>query len=367
MELYLKNKGGDNKLVSYKEWKRIINNIKRNVKGITKITEEEAAERLKELIIESVRKRTNEINDLENEDKTDIYVLFSGGIDSTIIALALKSLNVKFKCISVGTKKSKDLIMAEKIAREYNFNIEKKVLSSEEILENLEAVMRILKTSNKMKLGVGTVLYSALKFITIGNDQNKENKGKKKGKEKENKEEKTGKTRIVMTGLGTEDIFAGYNKHLIAMMNKEDINELCWHGLITTYERDLTRDIPIIKSFKEFNVVGATPFLDEKIIRFGMGLKPELKIRKIKYKDESGVIKEGFIKKYILRISAVKLGLKKEFAMRPKRAAQYGSGIEKEIIKLAKKEGFKKEIEWLRNKLQFILKSEQGNKSNNGH
>ena len=44
-------------------------------------------------------------------------------------------------------------------------------------------------------------------------------------------------------------------------------------------------------------------------------------------------------KKFILRKAAIKLGLKEEFAFRPKTAAQYGSGFDKALIRLAKERG----------------------------
>ena len=46
-------------------------------------------------------------------------------------------------------------------------------------------------------------------------------------------------------------------------------------------------------------------------------------------------------KKIILRLLAINLGLKKEFAMRKKVAAQYGSNFDKAIEKLAKRNDFK--------------------------
>ena len=46
------------------------------------------------------------------------------------------------------------------------------------------------------------------------------------------------------------------------------------------------------------------------------------------------------------------LGLKKEFAFRKKKAAQYGSNFDKAILKLAKKNGFKYKKEYL----DYLLK-----------
>ncbi|MDP4012946.1 MAG: asparagine synthase-related protein, partial [Candidatus Nanoarchaeia archaeon] len=51
--------------------------------------------------------------------------------------------------------------------------------------------------------------------------------------------------------------------------------------------------------------------------------------------------------KIVLREAAVKLGLPKEFAYRPKKAAQYGSKFDKTIQKLALKKGFEHKQDYL--------------------
>ena len=78
-----------------------------------------------------------------------------------------------------------------------------------------------------------------------------------------------------------------------------------------------------------------TPFLDEKVIKSAMNLPPAYKINK-------------GIRKYLLREIALDLGLPREFAFRKKTAAHYGSGIDKAILKLAKKNGFKYKKDYLK-------------------
>ena len=49
----------------------------------------------------------------------------------------------------------------------------------------------------------------------------------------------------------------------------------------------------------------------------------------------------NLINKKILRNIAQDLGIPKEFSNRKKKGAQYGSGFDKAILRLAKKNGFK--------------------------
>lgn len=128
---------------------------------------------------------------------------------------------------------------------------------------------------------------------------------------------------IFFGGLGSEEVFAGYQEHALA----EDVNEACWKGLSgRLYERDFTRDAALGKAL---NVQVRCPFLDDDVIVTAMGIPGERKI-------------VGEHKKAILREIAEELGLPREIAWRKKMAAQYGSGFDKALERLAKKSGMKK-------------------------
>lgn len=96
-------------------------------------------------------------------------------------------------------------------------------------------------------------------------------------------------------------------------------------GFKKVYENDLLRDLAVINHF-QINM--QCPFLDKELVRYSMLISPELKINE-------------HHKKLILLETAIHLGLEKEFAFRPKKAAQYGSGFHTAIEKLTKKKGFK--------------------------
>ena len=98
----------------------------------------------------------------------------------------------------------------------------------------------------------------------------------------------------------------------------------------------LTRDY-LISEYTKIKV--ETPFLDKDLIINAMKIHPKLKIN-----DDT--------KKIILRLLAINLGLKEEFAMRKKIAAQYGSNFDKAIEKLSKRNGFKQKGDYL----TFLLK-----------
>jgi len=131
---------------------------------------------------------------------------------------------------------------------------------------------------------------------------------------------KNHKIDCLFTGLGAEEVFAGYHRHTKA----KNLHEFCWKGLESMYDQDFVRDYALSKSLK-MNFLA--PFLDNEVIKLGMQIDGKFKLN-----DE--------YKKVILRKAAVQLGMPKEFAWRKKKAAQYGSRIDKAIVKLSKKNGF---------------------------
>lgn len=233
----------------------------------------------------------------------EVGIAFSGGVDSTFLAFLCSKSNIKFKLYSIGLENSKDLEYAQKIAFYYKWPIKFKRLSITEAEETIKEVVKILPDPSVVKVGVACPEYHVLKLAKEDN------------------------IKTVITGLGSEEIFAGYERHKLS----DNIHQECWNGLKQIHERDIIRDSTLANHFK---IKLLCPFLDKKVIEYSMQISPELKI-----KDN--------INKYILRQTAISLGLRKGFALRPKKAAQYGSGFDKAMDKLSRRNGFKYKQDYL--------------------
>lgn len=271
----------DNKLIAEKDWIEHVEALKASKQKFD----------FKQVFVDAIKKRI---------PKKKFGVLFSGGIDSTLIAFICKKLNADFVCYTVGLENSPDIISAEEVAKKYGFNLKKKVLSMIEVEKAIKIVVKIVGPDT-LKVGVGSVVYEAVKLA------------------------KADKIDFLFSGLGSEEIFAGYERHGEA----KDINAECWAGLKTMYSRDFVRDFSVAKVL---NVDIVTPFLDDNVIVSAMQISGNEKI------------KEGH-KKFALRKFAEELGLKD--AWREKKAAQYGSYFDKAIFKLAKKNGFEFKTHYL--------------------
>lgn len=287
METYVRN--GD--LVREDEWSS-------HIDGLRKRISQPSEQRLKQAISDAIRSRL---------PSKRFGIFFSGGVDSTFIAFLCKQMKADFICYSVGLQGSKDLKSAQKAAKELGFDLKIAELSPEELEELMRKVVKILKVPDVIKVGVASVVWAAAELA-----------------------KKDGITDF-FGGLGTEEIFAGYERHA----NAKDVNEECWSGLKAMWQRDLTRDVAIANALK---ISILTPFLDENVILEAMAFEGSRKINAEQ-------------KKIILREIAESSGLPKEFAWRKKLAAQYGSKIDNVMEKLAKKRGFSFKKDYLQSLL----------------
>jgi len=286
----------NHELIPKQDWGRLIDSLKHKLLIHKK---EDAKKILKERLIRAVRMRIP-------QEKFGIF--FSGGVDSSFIASICKLAGANFVCYTVGfqddTKLPEDVIEAKKVAEKLGLKLISKVYDLDEAEEIIKKTVKILKPEHKIdvvSVGVGAVILASAE---LGIKQN---------------------LRTFFSGLGSEEIFAGYERHDQA----KDVNAECWQGLKYMWERDLIRDFTLAQELK---IEIKTPFLDKDLIEYAMMLPGSWKI----VKDE---------KKVILREVAEEfLG---QFAWRKKKAAQYGSCFDKAIGKLAKKNGFQFKKDYL--------------------
>jgi diphthine-ammonia ligase len=282
----------DGQLVDIAEWNTRVDKLKEGV-----VDEEDAILKTKwfaafeKAILERVSASSGEIG-----------LFFSGGVDSTFIGYVLHKNNIPFTCYTVGfqdegTKDPEDVVMAKRIAEHYSWDLKLKIFSLRELQDIAQETAQIIgDVTNPITVGVGMVVVAAVHMA------------------------KEDGCSTLFGGLGSEEIFAGYQRHDKA----DDINEECWSGMYGMYERDLIRDCRLAAGL---DFVAWTPFLAPDVVTIAMSMSSQSKI-----KDD--------MKKQILREIAEEAGLEREFAFRPKRAAQYGSRTDSALDKLARRHNF---------------------------
>ncbi|MBT3416672.1 diphthine--ammonia ligase [Candidatus Woesearchaeota archaeon] len=222
--------------------------------------------------------------------KQKVGLLFSGGIDSLALAFYLKKLDYDFTCYTVGTKKSKDIISATKVAEELNLKHEIKIIEEKEVEKYLKKVVPVLRSASPIDVTVGLTTYLASRLA---------------------------KEDIVISGLGSDEIFGGYSRH----KNSKNLNEDLKKGLDRVYNGDLVRDKKIAKALEKEIYA---PFLDKDLVEYALSIPHEKKIKKD-------------VNKLILRELLISNGVSQESALRLKKAAQYGTGFDEVLRKLSKK------------------------------
>ncbi|MFH1642476.1 MAG: asparagine synthase C-terminal domain-containing protein [Nanoarchaeota archaeon] len=282
-------------LKNEKQWKDLIMSfsIKPEHKNHKKIINE-----LKELTVKAVT---------DNIPKKRFGILFSGGVDSTLIAQICKKEKGDFICYTAGLeekglKHAEDVIYSKKAAKKLNLKLKIKTIGLLETEKYIKKILKILKEPNVVKVGVALPFYVAFE------------------------EAKKDKIKVMFSGLGSEELFAGYERHL----HSKDVNKECFDGLLNMYERDITRDVKVAEALK---IDLRVPFLEEKLIEYSLRIPAKYKLNK---KQNKIIIREV--------AEELKIG---ESAWRKKRAAQYGSRFDRAIYKLARKNGFKYKKDYL--------------------
>ncbi len=237
---------------------------------------------LKKITEKSVQKRIPE---------TKFGVLFSGGIDSIIIAKIVKSTGKDFTCYTAGEKNSRDVVRAKSLAKKYGFKIRVKEVSEHEIKNSIGIVTSLTQDTNVTKTSVGLVTHFATMLAREDG------------------------IKVLLSGVGADELFGGYARHA----KSSDINHDCYSDFLKIFEKNTYRDDVISMNN---SVELRFPFLDKKIVEYSLRIPGKFKI-------------ENGLNKYALRKSAQLIGIK-EFDEK-KVAAQYGSGIDRTIEKLSRK------------------------------
>jgi asparagine synthase (glutamine-hydrolysing) len=242
------------------------------------------------------------------QESERVGVLLSGGVDSTLIAQVLYDNRIPFTCYTVGfheqgTKEPEDIVEARRVAARMGWRIESRVLTLNELRPVVERSIRILgDAATPVNVGVGAVTLAAGQLAVRDG------------------------TRTLFSGLGSEELFAGYERHEAALARggAAALDDECWRGLAAMWSRDLVRDTRIAT---ELGVRITTPFLDREVMLIALQLPPAMRIL-------------GEQKKAALRAMAGRMGVPVEFAQRPKRAAQYGSRFDAALERLARRAGY---------------------------
>jgi len=254
-----------------------------------------------------------------------IGVLFSGGLDSTLIASALRELGVRCKLYCSGVEGSKDVENAISTGEELGLEVKVRSMSEEELEAVLPAMARIME-GNVLNVELSIPLLFALDAAR-----------------------KDGCSRV-MNGTGADELFGGYSR-FVSILRKggyEALQSALTSSFTALSEKDLVREEEVA------GIVGVLlrrPFLDMYLVEYAIRVPPQYKV----------VAKNGeYIRKYVLRRVAECFHTPRSAVEREKLALQYGSGVDRALRKIALKKGFTKRKarkEGFRGELEHFLEA----------
>jgi asparagine synthase (glutamine-hydrolysing) len=248
-------------------------------------------------LLASMKKRT--------QDFDKVGIIFSGGIDSVIIAWLAKKMVPEVICYTGGICGSNDIIYARQIAKKLDLKLRVNELTQDEVEQMIPEVINTIEDTNAGQVEVAIPVYAAVKLAHEDG------------------------INVMFSGQGADELFGGYPWYA-RVVEKEGYQKLRDHmtqDLLLLYKETLEREDKITMAH---SIEMREPFLDTEVIRCSMGMDLKLNIKGT----------TDIMGKHIHRKLAQKLGIPKNIAYRIKEAAQHGSGMHDIFDTIARKHGF---------------------------
>lgn len=230
-------------------------------------------------------------------------VAFSAGVDSTLVAHYLSQTGSEPKLITTGLEGQKELDIAEKTASHYGWDIDIEAHTEEDVESSLDEVIRSVEEPHPMKIGIAYPFHwSAKTAYSKGHTS-------------------------LYSGNGADELFGGYKRYHTSFLEGKDVDRMVFDDTTGSWVNNFHRDT---KTCLDQGVSLILPFTHPSIIDFGLSIPSSSKVSS----DPT------CIRKLVLRKLAKKVGIIDEIADRPKKAAQYSTGVDKALRRIAKRKGF---------------------------
>ena len=252
---------------------------------------------------------------------SEVGIFFSGGVDSSLVAKIAGDLGIKTTLYTAGMEGSYDIEIAEKSAVELGCNHYTYIIPFSKVEEYFYKVVYAIEEENLMNVSVGFPLYAAAELASAQC------------------------TRILLSGQGSDELFGGYAKYprILQEYGREKLGEEMWKDVLRIAEVNLQRDSAIAIAN---NIEHCLPFLDLKVVNLAMSFPTQFKISH----------PMDNLRKHVLRRTAKLFDLPESIVNLPKKAAQYGSGSDKALKRLASMRGYGLPSEYVKTVFREVFK-----------
>jgi len=239
-----------------------------------------------------------------------VGMIFSGGVDSVLIAKLISDFGCNIKCYCVGKKGSEDVKNAEKVAEDLGLNLSVIRIDEQKLEMMLPEIIESIEMEGLLQVEVAVPMYLAAKAASEDG------------------------IKVMFTGQGADELFAGYwwYKDVVREDGFLKLHTKLWEDIDLAYDDTLEREDKVTMAH---SVELRVPYLDRNVVQCAMRISPQLKIK-------SG---EDSTRKWVHRDVAAMLGVPHYTAYREKDMAQSGSGVHSLVKKVAERYFKGKDVE----------------------
>jgi asparagine synthase (glutamine-hydrolysing) len=236
-----------------------------------------------------------------------VGMIFSGGVDSVLIAKIISDFGWNLRCYCVGEKGSEDVKNAEKVAKDLGLNLCVIYIDERNLEKVLPEIIESIEINGPVQVEVAVPMYLAAKAASEDG------------------------IKVMFTGQGADELFAGYwwYKNVVSEDGFLKLHNKLWEDINLLYDDTLEREDKVTMAH---SIELRVPYLDRNVVRCAMRISPKLKI-----KDG----KDPLRKRVHRKVTAL-IGVPDYIAYRAKDMAQSGSGVH-DIIKRVAEQHFEGE------------------------
>jgi len=257
------------------------------------ITLEEATQTLQTLLVESVRRRV--------EDLEEVAVAFSGGVDSSLLAYLAAKEGKRVSLLHVSLENQPETEEAIEASQALDLPMQIELFKDTDVESALPSVVTLIEEPDPIKAAIGVPFYWLAEQAVQS------------------------KFKAVLAGQGADELFGGYQRYVnqACKNGTESTRKTMYQDVISMHENNLERDRKLMGFY---DVELRCPFASYAIAEFALGLPLECKLEP----------KADTLRKLVLRRAAQNLGMPGVIVDKPKKAVQYSTGVNDAVKRIAK-------------------------------